>query len=332
MPQDTGPEQLRRDRTERRSIFLSYRRSDSQAWTGRLSDDLRQYYGSSVVYRDLDSNRGAQNYIEQINDALSRSRVVIAIIGPNWATAIGPDGVSRLDDSNDLVRLELEAALMSGIAIVPVIAGSAVPPSSGQLPQSLASVSRLQAQRLSDEDWPYDFGRLIETLERHGLKPMSSPDTAGDGPPKRPTKPRRFERTLQASRRRAYDATVGAVELLRYPMNSADPQAAQVQFIVVGRVVTASILDISAGRSKVVVEFGSVGSGSLAGATAAATVVALPLAPFVAAGAVALRVLERRFAVGFLDNVQSVLEGRGVGKDSAIFPGVEDWRNRDREV
>ena len=55
--------------------------------------------------------------------------------------------------------------------------------------------------------------------------------------------------------------------------------------------------------------------------------------PFYAAnmvGGVALRALERRFAVGFLDNVQRVLDGRGIGPDSALPPGLEKWREQSR--
>jgi hypothetical protein len=46
----------------------------------------------------------------------------------------------------------------------------------------------------------------------------------------------------------------------------------------------------------------------------------------------ALWAWQRRFAVGFFDNVEGVLEGRGVGEDSSLLPGIHAWRNRKREV
>lgn len=322
----------RRAIVERASIFLSYRRSDSQAWVGRLSDDLRQYFSRERVYRDLDSNRGAQDYVRQINEALGQSRVVIAVIGPSWLESVAA-GTRRLDNPEDPVRLELSASLASGIAIVPVLVGGAIMPGSGNLPNGLASLARLHAQRMSDEDWPYDLGRLLETLEKNGLRPSMTQTDPGVGEQlPSATKKRRYERTFQSSRRRAFDALVGSVELLRYPTIEADPQSAQIVFNIPTRVVTAKVLDKDPGYSQIVVEFSSVRSGTLVGGSIAALFVAPPVAALAAAGAVGLRGLERRFAVGFLDNVQRVLEGQGIGEDSAVFPGVEKWRNRSREV
>ncbi len=318
----------RRTVVERRGIFLSYRRSDSQAWAGRLSDDLRDYFGRERVYRDLDSNRGAQDYVRQINEALSRSRVVIAVVGSSWLGSLAADGTRRLDDPEDLVRLELSTSLASGIAIVPVLVGGATMPGSGQLPDNLSSLARLHAQRMSDEDWPYDLGRLVETLEKNGLRAsVTRPGAEAGKQPSPITKVRRYERTFQASRRRTFDALVGTVELLRYATSEADPQAARIIFKALYRTVTAKVLDEKPGYSKAVVEFSSIGSAALTGALLIPHVSALT-----AAGALGLRGLERRFAAGFFDNVQRVLEGRGVGEDSAILPGVERWRNRSREV
>lgn len=307
-------------------IFLSYRRSDSQAWTGRLSDDLRDYFGRERVFRDLDSSRGAQDYVRQIDEAIARSRVTIAVIGPAWLGATAADGRRRLDDPEDLVRVELRASLASGIAVAPVLVGGARMPTRDQLPRDISRLSRLQAQRMSDEDWRYDFGRLLETLEQNGLLAPLTPVAGEAG--KRPssaTKVNRYERTLHASRRRAFDALAGTVELLRYTTIEADPEAASVTFKAFYRTVRAKVVDAGPGCSKVTVEFSTISAATAAGAWAGAHVAA-PLAML------GLRGLERRFAVGFLDNVQRVLEGRGVGADSAIPPGVEKWRNRSREV
>jgi hypothetical protein len=264
----------RRIAVDQRGIFLSYRRSDSQAWTGRLSDDLRDYFGRERVYRDLDSNRGAQDYLRQINEALSQSRVVIAVIGPSWLGSVAADRTRRLDDPEDLVRLELNASLTSGIAIAPALVGGATMPASGQLPQDLSSLARLQAQRMSDEDWPYDLGRLLETLEKNGLRASiaRSGNEAGERP-SRVIKIRRYERTFQSSRRRTFDALIGTVELLRYTTRETDPQAARIIFSAFHRTVTAKVLDDKSGYSKVVVEFPSIGSAALTGGSIGALLV-----------------------------------------------------------
>ncbi|WP_167536345.1 toll/interleukin-1 receptor domain-containing protein [Streptomyces ficellus] len=320
------------DRTsakERRAIFLSYRRSDSAPWTGRLAADLRRYFGKERVYLDIDSNLPARDYVGELERALLASRAAIAVLGPDWLSSSNDQGQRRLDEPADLVRVELETALRHGKAVIPVLVGGAVMPPGPELPPSLQTLSRLQAVRLADADWPYDFGRLLETLEGHGVLPASAADAASPGEPTLLTT-RRYERRLQASRRRAFDALTGAVELLRYPIIEVAPEAAMVTFHARrGGAVSAAVVDADPGHSTVVLKLPSVKTGAVAGASVA---LAFATGGFSLAAVPALLAWQRRFAVGFFDNVEGVLEGRGVGEDSSLLPGVHAWRNRRREV
>jgi hypothetical protein len=309
---------------------------DSQAWAGRLADDLREYYGKARVYRDIDSNRPAADFTRLIDQALTESRMVIVLIGPEWLAGTGPGGSRRLDAPDDLVRLEIERALSCGIAVVPVFVGGATMPRELELPESIRALARIQGERLSDEDWRYNFGRLVETLEKHGVRPASQAADDGEDETLTATVRRtvtgvlRYERTLQATRRRAYDAVVGAVELLCYPIVEDDPEGAQVRFTALMRTVTGRVVDSDGGRSTVVLEFTSVSWKGIGGGFLASAVA--PLAWAAAAGGVGLRAMDRRFASGFLDNVERVLEGRGIGEDSARFPGMEKWLARRRKL
>ncbi|MFJ3673284.1 toll/interleukin-1 receptor domain-containing protein [Streptomyces sp. NPDC090106] len=320
------------DRTpapERRAIFLSYRRSDSSPWTGRLASDLRRYFGKERVYLDIDSNLPARDYVAELEQALFSSRVVIAVLGPQWLISPGGQGQRRLDDPDDLVRLELETALRHGKALIPVLVGGATMPPGHELPRSIETLSHLQAVKIDDTDWPYDFGLLLETLERHAVVPASEPDTA---PPSESTllAKRRYERRLQASRRRAFDALTGTVELLRYPIIEVRPEAARVSFHARrGGAVSADIVDAEPGYSTVLLKLPSVKTGAVAGFSA----MLAPLTNGLSLVATpAYLAWQRRFAVGFFDNVEGVLEGRGVGEDSSLLPGVHAWRSRRREV
>jgi TIR domain len=317
---------------EPRGIFISYRRADSQAWTGRLANDLRQYYGRENIFLDLDSNRAAQDYIVQLRAALGRSRAVVAVLGPEWLSA-SRDGSARIHDPADLVRQELETALGTGIALVVVLVGGAVPPTRQQLPESLGPLATIQVSRMADEDWEYDLGRLIETLERHGVVASRSEGRPAQIAEWEPTSNRKYERVVQASRRRALDGVLGVVEALAYKERKVFAEAAQVGFRAMGRQVTVKVLDDAAGRSRLVVEYPTIRAGTAAAGTVAATVLTggAALLP-VGASWVALRAWERRFARGFLDNVERVLQGRGVGEDSAVPRGLSDWRNRNRDV
>lgn len=322
-----GEFEMRAGRSRKRAggrpdgIFLSYRRSDAQEIVGRLADDLRGYFGDGFIYRDVDSTRPAQDYVVQIHQALSRSKVLVAIVGPTWLTSKSEDGALRLQNHGDLVRLELECAIADGIAIVPVLVGGASPPSAGELPPSLTKMSRLEACPMRDADWHYDLGRLFETLENHGVIPRPESDERLPVDVKKVLSSRqRFERTLVGSRRATYNALLGAVELLGYSSVERSSEGAQVRFRTKGRRAVAKVIDSDPGKAKVVVEFDSVRAAVLSGAG-----FAWPIW-------VSVRAWERRFAVGFLANVQGVLEGRGIQEDSSLPPGVHKWRSRSREV
>jgi hypothetical protein len=128
----------------------------------------------------------------------------------------------------------------------------------------------------------------------------------------------RYLRTLRATRGRAFDTVVATVELLRYPRSDEDPEAAEVRFTALARTVTARVVDARAGQSTVVVEFTSLRWLAIGGS-------ALVILPGVLLGAV-VKAQDRYFASGFLDNVQRVLEGKRVGRDSARFPGMNALR------
>jgi hypothetical protein len=318
-----------------RALFVSYRRSDSQPWTGRLADDLRDHFGRARVYRDLDVNRAAVDFRAQVADGLAQARAVVAVIGPTWTSIRGSSGAPRLAEGNDLVRLELEWAFGQGVPLVPVLVGGASMPLEAQLPGSIRSLARLQGLRLGDEDWRYDMGRLIEVLEGFGVTPGI--DDEKDEHTVDLTAARSYERTFRASRRRAFDAVAATVELLHYPRKGEQPEAAKVVFEVMSREVSCSVVDSGPGSSRVVVTMRSVRTGLLAGGSAGASMLLFPfLGPLgvaLASGpAAALRGWERRFCRGFLDNIGSILEGRGIIEDPAQLPGVSGWRNRRREV
>ncbi|MBT2385836.1 toll/interleukin-1 receptor domain-containing protein [Streptomyces sp. ISL-11] len=322
--------QAQTSRYERRGIFVSYRRVDSSPWTGRLVADLRKYFGDAApVYFDIDSSRPAQDFVAQLEKALAASRVVIAVLGPQWLGIADGSGRRRLDDPADLVRVELETALKEAIALVPVLTGGATMPPARELPPTLRTLARLQAVRLADEDWAYDFGRLLETLENHGVIPAREAGATTSTEPVLTTV-KRYQRTLPASRRRAFDALTGAVELLRYSVVATSPEASSVTFHARrGAAVTAEVVDAEPGHSTVVLKMPSLKTGAVAGGSLA---LALPTNGASLLIGPALWAWQRRFASGFFDNVQSVLEGRGVGEDSSLLPGIHAWRNRKREI
>jgi hypothetical protein len=92
--------------------------------------------------------------------------VLLAIIGPAWLIAADEHGRGRLDDPDDLVRLEIEAALTRGVRVIPILVEGAAMPTRKDLPESLAGLARLNALLIRHESFRYDTGRLVRAIEQ----------------------------------------------------------------------------------------------------------------------------------------------------------------------
>jgi hypothetical protein len=149
----------------RTGLFISYRRSDSLAWAGRLFGDLAREFGSPQVFMDINGSipRGAK-FDDTIHAALADCNALLALIGPQWVSCTRKDGRRRLDVADDWVRAEIAAALKRDIIVVPVLLGQAKLPDLVELPEDIHGLRRREAAELTDSRWDYDVGKLIEDL------------------------------------------------------------------------------------------------------------------------------------------------------------------------
>jgi hypothetical protein len=161
-----------------RGIFVSYRRQDSSHLAGRLYDRLSDRFGEGQVFMDVDAIEPGVDFAEEINRAVEACLVLVAVIGPNWLTATDERGHRRLDDPEDFVRLEIEAALARDVRVIPVLAESAVMPRRQDLPESLAGLARRNAFLIRHESFRSDAGRLVTAIERLLASVASAPGTA----------------------------------------------------------------------------------------------------------------------------------------------------------
>lgn len=146
-------------------LFLSYRRDDSAGFAGRLADAMEAEFGAGSVFRDVDDIRPGEDFIHAIESHLQQVGVVLVMIGPRWLDA-GADGRRRLDDANDFVRQEIQAALESGKPLIPLLVGGASMPAEADLPAAIAGLSRRQAVVLTDGNWRGDVERLVASLSK----------------------------------------------------------------------------------------------------------------------------------------------------------------------
>ena len=146
-------------------IFLSYRREDASGHAGRLYDALAAKFGDENVFIDVDAIDPGVDFGEAITRAVAGCDALIALIGREWLTATDGEGRRRLDDPEDFVRLELEAALERDVVVIPAYVQEAEPPRADQLPAQLEPLARRQGAVLRDVGWRDDVRRLISRLE-----------------------------------------------------------------------------------------------------------------------------------------------------------------------
>jgi hypothetical protein len=147
-------------------IFISYRRQESSHLAGRLYDRLVNRFGEDQVFIDVDTIEPGVDFAEEISRAVAACKVLLAVIGPNWLTATDEQGSRRLDDPDDIVRLEVEAALARGVRVIPILVEGADMPTRQDLPEGLAGLPRRNTLRIRHDNFRYDAGRLVAAIER----------------------------------------------------------------------------------------------------------------------------------------------------------------------
>jgi hypothetical protein len=146
-------------------VFISYRRQEASHLAGRLYDRLATRFGDDQVFMDVDTIALGVDFAEVITQAVSTCEILLAVIGPGWLTAADKVGRRRLDDPDDLVRLEIAAALERDIRVIPILVEGAVMPRRQELPENLASLARRNALSLRHESFRSDADRLIGAIE-----------------------------------------------------------------------------------------------------------------------------------------------------------------------
>lgn len=146
-------------------IFLSYRRGDAAGHAGRLYDALAARFGADSVFIDVDAIDLGADFRQTIDAAIASCDVAIALIGPGWLSAADADGRRRVDDPDDVLRLELERALAHDLVVIPALVQAAPLPSREELPAPLVPLAGRQGIELRDAAWRDDVARLVRRLE-----------------------------------------------------------------------------------------------------------------------------------------------------------------------
>lgn len=157
------------------SIFISYRRSDSQHAAIALADALSWAFAEGEVFFDRGSIRGAEEWPNSIQNAAAEARLMAVVIGSGWLRASDQYGRRRLDDPKDWVRQELVTAIRRNIEILPLTLDDASVPLPEALDMELARILDKQALPVRVSSWENDLNAVIKRItELTGIDPRSS--------------------------------------------------------------------------------------------------------------------------------------------------------------
>ena len=145
---------------QRPRVFVSYRRRDGGHAAARLADKLKDDFD---LFWDLKKIKAGNDFPRAIQQAVEGSHIMLALIGPQWATELDESRRRRLDDPADWVAHEIAVGLRRNV-VIPVLIDGARMPERSQLPAHIAKLSDLHAMTVRQESFDDDVERLRRTI------------------------------------------------------------------------------------------------------------------------------------------------------------------------
>lgn len=90
-----------------------------------------------AVFMDVEDIPFAVSFPDFIREEITNSKVLIALIGADW--------IKKINQPDDPVRTEIEVAISSQVAVLPVLIGNTPMPNPDQLPGSISTIARQNA-------------------------------------------------------------------------------------------------------------------------------------------------------------------------------------------
>lgn len=149
-----------------RTVFLSYRRSDSAAQAATIREAVARRFGRRRVFFDVHSLEPGDHFRRAIDTTLRQCDAALIIIGPSWTTCTEANGALRLHQPRDVVRAEVGAALRFSGLVVPVLTGGAEPPPAAAMPADLHALADLQVVRFDERDVDASLRSTLDAIAR----------------------------------------------------------------------------------------------------------------------------------------------------------------------
>jgi hypothetical protein len=145
-------------------VFICYRREETAFAARAICDRLAQRLGRENVFLDVDNIDLGVDWFNVLTERVGACDALVAVIGRNWISTANKDGLRRLDDPDDFVRIEIEAALKRNVRVIPVLVDGAAMPKASELPESLIGLARRQGIEVSFARFEADVEKLTSAL------------------------------------------------------------------------------------------------------------------------------------------------------------------------
>ena len=157
------------------NIFINYRKDDSQWQTQNLYTELLKYFPRKSFFKDIDTIQAGQPFKEAINEALTQCEIFLVVIAKNWLEIKNKDGLSRLSDANDLLRIEIATALKRGIRVIPVLYDNIEMFTEKDLPEDIRPLVQRQYVSISYTKFESDVKVLVAAIKVIPFNEVNSP-------------------------------------------------------------------------------------------------------------------------------------------------------------
>lgn len=169
-------------------VFINYRHDDTEGEALLVYERLAERFGAENVFLDDKSLKPGMKWLEEIKEHAA-SGVFLALIGKRWLPSMKARAEAAVaDPTEDYVRIEIEYALRrrSGLKVIPVLIGDAVPPPRDALTKSLEEITMIEVERIQLKHLDDDVKRLGDRIEVVAAEHEELP---GPPPPNPPAPP-----------------------------------------------------------------------------------------------------------------------------------------------
>lgn len=147
-----------------KTVFISYRRSDSAGYTRSMYHSLRKTFSDQQIFLDVDDIKAGSDFKKELEKQLDNSQALLVMIGKKWLNIRGKNAQRRLDSPNDWVHIEIKRALKRNIPVIPILVEGANMPKMAELPDDLKPLACRQALLLNHASFDYHVARIINVI------------------------------------------------------------------------------------------------------------------------------------------------------------------------